>query len=630
MTHANWTKTFWAKAAAFLLAVAMVPLACTGLLSIVLGYESGWWSQTDADPLESELVISAANSNAWQIVDSLEYHEQLGGDVSGLWLADTENTNYRFALYDSDGKVLFSNIGTNDRVLSIPDHTLRDGRVLRSAVAQPMTVQDELFWAYQLTGRLYALHPYAVALTVVAGVIFLALLVFLACASARRPAREEVVPGWQEKVPFDLYLLADGVLAAALAYVVVEAGDSQLSLPFYVPLLLTAAASLAVLFLGLWMTLCARVKLGKWWRNTVLFWLLCRVRQLLRWCLRILCALGRGIVALARGIPLVWKTALLLAAICFYELICFGALRWNSETYLAAWLIEKLLLCAGALFLALQLRRLQKSGAALAAGDLDNKVDTKHMYWDFKRHGENLNAISQGMGIAVEKQLRSERLKTELITNVSHDIKTPLTSIINYVDLLHRAQTDEQRAEYLEVLDRQSHKLQKLTEDLVEASKASTGNLAVDASRRSVGELLRQALGEYSEKLADAQLEPVLTLPQRELFAWVDGTLLWRVLDNLLSNACKYAQGGTRLYIDAEERGGQVYLAFKNVSREKLNVPADELMERFVRGDSARSTEGSGLGLSIARSLTELQGGTFALAVDGDLFKVELTLPQAD
>ncbi len=628
MMHANWTKTFWAKAAAFLLAAAMVPLACACIASIALGYESGWMMHKQANLYESDLVISVVSRNAGQVWDYLQYE---GGNIADSWLTDTEHTNYRFAICDEDGEELFSNIGTNDQVISnLYYHTSNDGMVLRSAVAQPITAQDDIFWAYQLTGRLYALFPYAVALTVVAGVIFLSLLVYLACVSARRPSRGEVVPGWQEKIPFDLYLLADGVLAAVLVYVVVEAADSDLPLPFYIALLLAAAAGLAVLFLGLWMTLCARVKLGKWWRNTVVFWLLCRIRRLLRWCWRILCALGRGIAALARGIPLVWKTALLLAAICLYELICIAGLHWNVEGLFVSWLIEKLLLCAGAIWLALQLRRLQESGAALAAGDLDNQVDTKHMYWDFKRHGENLNAISQGMGIAVEKQLRSERLKTELITNVSHDIKTPLTSIINYVDLLHRAQTDEQRAEYLEVLDRQSHKLQKLTEDLVEASKASTGNLAVNASRRSAGELLRQALGEYSERLAAAQLEPVLTLPQRELFVWVDGTLMWRVLDNLFSNACKYAQEGTRLYIDAQERGAQVCLVFKNVSREKLNVPADELMERFVRGDSARSTEGSGLGLSIARSLTELQGGTFALAVDGDLFKVELTLPRVD
>ncbi|MBQ2323644.1 MAG: sensor histidine kinase, partial [Oscillospiraceae bacterium] len=476
---------------------------------------------------------------------------------------------------------------------------------------------------------LYALYPHAAAMTAVSAAVFVALLVFLACVSARRPAREEVVPNWQEKIPFDLYLLADGCLATVLIYAAVEALRSFYLLPFSEALALGAAAGVAVLFLGLWMTLCARVKLGQWWRNTVIFRLLVLCWRILKWLGRLLRAAGRGIVTLVRGIPLVWKTVLLLAAICLYELICIAGLYWNTEGLYVSWLLEKLILCAGVLFLALQLRRLQESGAALAAGDLDAKVDTRHMYWDFRRHGKNLNAISQGMGIAVEKQLKSERLKTELITNVSHDIKTPLTSIINYVDLLRRDHTPEQQEEYLSVLDRQSRKLKKLTEDLVEVSKASTGNLPVNASRRSISELLSQALGEYSEKLEGAQLEPVLSLPQHDLFACVDGTLMWRVLDNLFSNACKYAQSGTRLYIDAAERDGQVCLAFKNISRERLNIPADELLERFVRGDSARSTEGSGLGLNIARSLTELQGGTFSLSIDGDLFKVELTLPQA-
>ena len=627
MKHADWARTVWAKAAAFVLAAVMVPLACACIASIALGYESGWMMHKQANLYESDFVISAVSRNAGQVWDYLQYE---GGNIADSWLTDTEHTNYRFAICDEDGEELFSNIGTNDQVISnLYYYTSNDGMTLRSAVAQPMGAQDEIFWAYRLTEQLYALYPHAAAMTAVSAAVFIALLVFLACVSARRPAREEVVPNWQEKLPFDLYLLVDGVLAAVLILVLAEALRNFYLVPFVDVLALGTAAGLAVLFLGLWMTLCARVKLGQWWRNTVIFRLLGLCWRILKWLGRNLRAVGRGLLTLLRGIPLVWKTVLLLAAICLYELICIAGLHWNVEGLFVSWLLEKLILCAGVLFLALQLRRLQESGAALAAGDLDAKVDTRHMYWDFRRHGENLNAISQGMGIAVEKQLKSERLKTELITNVSHDIKTPLTSIINYVDLLRRDHTPEQQEEYLSVLDRQSRKLKKLTEDLVEVSKASTGNLPVNASRRSISELLSQALGEYCEKLEGAQLEPVLSLPQHDLFACVDGTLMWRVLDNLFSNACKYAQSGTRLYIDAAERDGQVCLAFKNISRERLNIPADELLERFVRGDSARSTEGSGLGLNIARSLTELQGGTFSLSIDGDLFKVELMLPQA-
>jgi signal transduction histidine kinase len=234
------------------------------------------------------------------------------------------------------------------------------------------------------------------------------------------------------------------------------------------------------------------------------------------------------------------------------------------------------------------------------------------------------------MALAVDRQMKSERLKTELITNVSHDIKTPLTSIINYVDLLSRQELEGQSAEYLAVLDRQAKRLKKLTEDLVEASKASTGNLSVTLERTDVCELVRQAVGEYEERLEAGRLEVVIPPPEQATFVLADGRLLWRVMDNLLSNAVKYAQPDTRVYIDVTDREpGTVTVIVKNISRNRLNVDADELMERFVRGESSRTTEGSGLGLNIARSLVELQKGAFILYVDGDLFKAELKLRSA-
>ena len=226
--------------------------------------------------------------------------------------------------------------------------------------------------------------------------------------------------------------------------------------------------------------------------------------------------------------------------------------------------------------------------------------------------------------------MKSERFKAELITNVSHDLKTPLTSIINYVNLLKSTQqTDPKAQEYIEVLDRKSQRLKKLTEDLVEASKASTGALSVNRERIGMSQLLSQALGEYEEKLEERRLTVVCTEPEGESYVYADGRHLWRVIDNLLGNCAKYALEGTRIYIELIRGKGSVTLAIKNVSREALNIPAERLMERFVRGDTSRTTEGSGLGLSIARSLTELQGGTFELAVDGDLFKAVVTLPQS-
>jgi signal transduction histidine kinase len=226
---------------------------------------------------------------------------------------------------------------------------------------------------------------------------------------------------------------------------------------------------------------------------------------------------------------------------------------------------------------------------------------------------------------AVNERMKSERFKTELITNVSHDLKTPLTSIVSYVDLLKQEDIDSEKArEYIDVLDRQSQRLKKLTTDLVDASKASSGVLTVNLEQVDLGELLRQSAGEYAERFALGRLEPVLTIPETDTVVTADGRLLWRVLDNLLTNVVKYALPGTRVYMDLTAREGQTVVSVKNISREALNIPAEELMERFVRGDASRSSDGSGLGLSIARSLMELMGGELRLTLDGDLFKAEL------
>ena len=274
--------------------------------------------------------------------------------------------------------------------------------------------------------------------------------------------------------------------------------------------------------------------------------------------------------------------------------------------------------------------KVAKGSEALSQGNLAYRIDTQRMPYDLQKQAEHMNNISLGMSAAVEEQMKSERFKAELITNVSHDLKTPLTSIINYVDLLKATeQTDVHATEYIEVLERKAQRLKKLTEDLVEASKASTGTLSVNCETISIPQLLDQAMGEFEEKLADRGLSIVTTIPEGDSFVYADGRHLWRVLDNLLSNCMKYAMEGTRVYIELERGHGQVILSIKNISHDPLNVPAEQLLERFVRGEDSRSSEGSGLGLSIAKSLTELQGGTFDLIVDGDLFKAVISLPQA-
>jgi signal transduction histidine kinase len=379
---------------------------------------------------------------------------------------------------------------------------------------------------------------------------------------------------------------------------------------------------------GYSMSLALRIKLGHWWKNTVIYWALGLLRRGLRKLGHGLSALGRGLATLFRNLPLIWKTAAVFGILCLVEFCWMVVCWWEMDNYAIFWFVEKLLLLPALLYAALTLRRLQKGGEALAAGDLSFQVDTRRMIWDFKKHGENLNSIAAGMTRAVDQRMKSERMKTELITNVSHDIKTPLTSIINYADLIGKEPVGSEKiTKYAGVLLRQSERLKKLIEDLVEASKASTGNLEVVLAPCEVGVLLTQAAGEYEQRLSDAKLTLVTRQPEHPVTILADGRRLWRIFDNLMNNICKYAQAGTRVYLTLEEQAGQAVISFKNTSHSPLDVSAEDLMERFVRGDASRSTEGNGLGLSIAKSLTDLQNGTMELTVDGDLFKVVLRFP---
>ena len=628
MKRNDWAGGFWAKAAAFLLAVVLVPVTLVYGAAFALSYGG----ELRGDFYESSICSSAVYREMSHVYDSYHYYAENGqtevlAKYDDWYPADDRSTNVRFSIEDEAGAILFDNHRTGDiPVTGWWGEMAQDGVVFRSYIAADYPAQDSVYWALRIYDVMAEFAPNAAVVVTVCALAELLFLVFLARAAGRRVGREETVAGWQEKIPFDLY--AAVVLGGSAMLVAAAASGTEDTFqgfePIMIAVVLACCAAAYALFLAFWMTLCARVKLGRWWENTVCCWLLRLCRRILRWCWRVLCRAWGALAGFVRGIPLVWRTAV---GCCVIGVLLF-ALESNHADGLLLMLIA--LLSVAACLLSMQLRRLQKGGEALAAGDLTSQVDTSHMYFDLKRHGENLNAISRGMSIAVGQKLKSERLKTELITNVSHDIKTPLTSIVNYVDLLQREHTPEQEREYLAVLDRQAHKLKKLTVDLVEMSKASTGNIPCHIARRSVRELIDQTVGEYAEKLSAARLEPVVTLPDEELYCLCDGALMWRVLDNLLSNACKYACAGTRLYIAARREGETVAFSFKNISRDALNVDPDELLERFVRGDSSRTTEGSGLGLNIAKSLVELQKGTFSIAIDGDLFKVGFILPRTE
>ena len=352
------------------------------------------------------------------------------------------------------------------------------------------------------------------------------------------------------------------------------------------------------------------------------------IARIARFLWRIVRSLFLGLWRIARNLPLLWKTALVMAGVFFLEML-FVLAGYGSVDGL--FVIMKAVELLAALYIALNLRTLQKGGEKLARGDFSSPIDTRYLIGDFKRYGQELNDVQSGLEQAVQEQMKAEHLKTELITNVSHDIKTPLTSIVNYVDLLKKEDIPSPEArEYIAVLDRQSHRLKKLTEDLVEASKASSGVLNVDLQPTDVNVLFSQIEGEYQERLAACQLTLVTQPPAPGTVIRADSRLLSRVMDNLVSNICKYALPSTRVYVVSTLSREAVTISFKNVSRDELNISPDELMERFVRGDASRHTEGSGLGLSIARSLVQLQGGRFDLAIDADLFRADITFPLSE
>ena len=334
---------------------------------------------------------------------------------------------------------------------------------------------------------------------------------------------------------------------------------------------------------------------------------------------------------MVRLLPIIWQwllTAFLMVMVPFISLVFFpsaygfGEFFWGMLMFVSV-VADVAIVCYGAWCFGLLL----KGAKHMAQGNLNHQINTKFLLGCFKDFAIQLNSLAGAAQLAAQRQMKSERMKTELITNVSHDIKTPLTSIINYVDLMKKPHSDEEGVIYLDVLDRQSQRLKKLIDDLMEMSKASSGNLTVEIGQVDAVEAVNQALGEFADKLDRVNLTPVFRHPDFPVIMQADGRLVWRVLSNLLSNAVKYALPDTRLYIDLRVLQGNAVLAIKNISRDQLNVNADELMERFVRGDTSRNTEGSGLGLNIAKSLVELQHGQMHLMVDGDLFKVTLIFP---
>ncbi len=464
------------------------------------------------------------------------------------------------------------------------------------------------------------------AMTLVFGVAGLLLMVYLCCGAGHKRGVEGIYLNWFHRVPGDvllflLFLGSVGAVGIGVSVVADMYGDAPMFMQLIGVGLGVAAA--AALGLGALVTVCARCKAHTLLRNTWI-WKLCA------WCWKLLVgfwcwmwglfgAVGRAVQA----VPLIWKAVIGCMA---YPIFTLATIRWAAGLWLLGTFLAGAYLCTWAY----QWKRIRHGTQEIIGGNPNYHIDTNRMLPDLRGHADELNNLGHAISTAVDERMKSEHFKAELITNVSHDLKTPLTSIINYVDLLKKVDISDPKAqEYIEVLDRKSQRLKKLTEDLVEASKASTGNLTVNWERLDWAQLTDQALAECGERLEAQKLTVVRSLPDTPMWVEADGRHLWRVLDNLLTNCAKYALPGTRVYVDLRASGNWAVLSVKNISRDALDVPAERLMERFVRGDESRNEAGSGLGLSIAQSLTELQHGKFEISIDGDLFKAIVTLPLA-
>lgn len=477
---------------------------------------------------------------------------------------------------------------------------------------------------------LTTMFPYRYTfITVLAlGLILAAIGIVFLCWSAGRAKDGQIRPGGLCLVPLDIHAVATavGIYLLSLLYESLNRWISNEGLHpgslSFMGLLLLCAILLSIAFVY---SLAAQVKVKDhyWWYHSLLGFIL-------TWIYRGLRLLALGIRKLVNTMHVIWQW-LLVAIITTASVIALMLLSFSKGGIFIPLLILDILCCVGIICYGGYAFGILLMGVKkMAKGDLSHQIPTRYLIGSFREFALQLNALSGTAKDTAQKHMRSERMKTELITNVTHDIKTPLTSIINFVDLLQRNPDPADTNQYLQILARQSMQMKRLIDDLIELSKAASGSLTVNLAPMDAAETVNQALGEFADKLDAAELVPVFRYPEESVQISADGRLVWRVLSNLLGNAVKYAMPGTRLYIDLSRFDNTVLLSLKNVSRQELNTSAEDLMERFVQGDTSRSTDGSGLGLNIAKTLMELQNGKLQLLVDGDLFKVTLVFPAAE
>ncbi len=523
--------------------------------------------------------------------------------------AKTDNVNYHF-LVRTDDEILFTDISDMSEVEWVNTHSYlsySDFDVyIENYINKNLEKGDE-FYKYNFFYDKFVRNFWNIIIFM--GITALLTLVLGINVIITAGCKEDGTPGtgWMDNIPIELY---------AIIFI----GTTQIGFNGVWGLSYAGYIFTAV-FLGFWFlvvisivkTVISRLKNHVFLKTSILGYIFLLTVKLFKW----------AFVDINTKV----KAAVAIGGVMLCEVILVFGIAMSNRGSVFVWGLVKMAQFALLLCIYSMLLKLRNAAREMHEGGTDIKIDTRETYGIIRETADYMNDIFAGLDKAVAEKLKSEQLKTELITNVSHDIKTPLTSIINYVDLMKKEQIDNPKvAEYLEIVDKQSLRLKKLTEDVIEASKAATGNITAELANINVDEMIGQALGEYEGKFNEKHVMPVYENGDMVHYALADGRLLWRVIDNLFSNVCKYTMEGTRLYINIVENNENVIVTIKNISKYQLNISSEELMQRFVRGDSSRSTSGNGLGLSIAESLTKLQGGSLKLDINGDLFIVSIFL----
>ena len=545
---------------------------------------------------DSNLMLSVTNADGEMIARTSNVTDNSAVDARSFDFEATAETNEYYTLWHCK-KIDPANDGYRlSYVMEYPtvsDDPVNDTLIIHAAFIAGMPEND----IYALTDKVihigYSLRYRIYVIGVIAALLALLCFISLMCVSARKPEDEELHPGLLNNVPSDVITVIVFVLLIVFCGFTMDffRNDTEATL-----FLIILSPFMIALLIGWCMEIASRLKqhslfkntlLGKLaailWKGIKLLWNL--IGRFFHMIWNLIGRFFRLIGTLIAAIPAAWKALAVIGVDSLFNIGCMAlVLNHDSDVAITFMIFKTLLLIGAGTYLFIKMRILQRGAEALALGNLNYQVDTAGMLADMRRHGENLNSIGNVIQTAVEERTKSDRMKAELITNVSHDIKTPLTSIINYVGLIAKEECNNTKhSEYCEVLTRQSGRLKKLIEDLVEASKASTGNLDVQLAPCDAGIFLTQASGEYEEKLKAANLTLIVKEPEEKLTILADGRRMWRIFDNLMNNICKYSMPGTRVYLTLERENDMALFRFKNTSKEVLDISEDELMERFVR-----------------------------------------------